>query len=97
VGSGRATTILEYARHVLQHIPSPAGLDVSGEYRRGDNRHSVSSIDKLKRLGWKPKHGLDAILDDFLQWIEISGGIPAHLTDAAAAMRAAGVLLSTST
>jgi hypothetical protein len=48
-------------------------------------------------LGWKPKHGLDAILDDFLQWIEISGGIPAHLTDAAAAMRAAGVLLSTST
>lgn len=97
VGSGRATTILEYARHVLQHIPSPAGLDVSGEYRRGDNRHSVSSIDKLKRLGWKPKHGLDAILDDFLQWIEISGGIPAHLKDAAAAMRAAGVLLSTST
>jgi dTDP-L-rhamnose 4-epimerase len=94
VGSGRATTILEYARSVLNRIPSPAGLDVSGEYRRGDNRHSVSSIEKLTRLGWKPKRGLDVILDDFLEWIESSGGIPAHLPDAAAAMRAAGVLLS---
>ena len=94
VGSGSATTILEYARRVLERVPSPAGFDVSGEYRRGDNRHSVSSIAKLKRLGWKPKRGMDAILDDFLEWIESSGGIPARLTDAAADMRAAGVLLS---
>jgi dTDP-L-rhamnose 4-epimerase len=94
VGSGRAITIMEYARHVLDRVPSPAGLDVSAEYRRGDNRHSVSSIEKLKRLGWKPKRGLDTILDDFLNWIESSGGVPARLADAAADMRAAGVLLS---
>jgi dTDP-L-rhamnose 4-epimerase len=95
VGGGSATTILEYARKVLGRIPSSAGFEVSGEYRRGDNRHSVSSIDKLKRLGWKPKHGLDDILNDFLEWIESSGGAPARLPDAVAAMRAAGVLLST--
>jgi dTDP-L-rhamnose 4-epimerase len=94
VGSGRSTTVLEYARQVLDRVPSPAGLDISGEYRRGDNRHSVSSIEKLQHLGWKPKRGLDAILDDFLEWIEISGGVPARLADAAADMRAAGVLLS---
>jgi dTDP-L-rhamnose 4-epimerase len=94
VGSGSATTILEYARQVLKRIPSPAGFDVSGEYRRGDNRHSVSSIEKLKQLGWKPKRGLNAILDDFLDWIESSGGVPSRLPDAAADMRAAGVLLS---
>jgi dTDP-L-rhamnose 4-epimerase len=93
VGSGRATTIREYARHVLDRIPSPAGLDVSAEYRRGDNRHSVSSIEKLKLLGWTPKRNLDAILDDFLVWIESSGGIPERLPDAVADMRAAGVLL----
>jgi len=94
VGSGRATTILEYARSVLSRIPNPAGLDVAGEYRRGDNRHSVSSIEKLKHLGWKPQRSLDGILDDFLQWIESSGGVPARLPDAVADMRAAGVLLS---
>lgn len=94
VGGGAATTILEYAGRVLSRIPNSAGLEVSGQYRRGDNRHSVSSVAKLGQLGWKPKRGLDSILDDFLDWIESAGGIPSHLPDAAADMRAAGVLLS---
>ena len=34
------------------------------------------------------------ILDDFLEWIESSGGIPEHLPNAAEEMRAAGVLLN---
>lgn len=94
VGSGRPTTIIEYAHRVLSCIPSPAGVEVCGEYRRGDNRHSVSSMEKLKGLGWKPKRGLDDILADFVAWVESCGGVPARLPDAAAAMRAAGVLLS---
>jgi dTDP-L-rhamnose 4-epimerase len=94
VGSGQATTVLAYARQVLERFPGYSGLEVSGEYRRGDNRHSVSSIEKLQRLGWRPKRSLSAIMDDFLEWVEISGGVPAHLADAAADMRAAGVLLS---
>jgi dTDP-L-rhamnose 4-epimerase len=94
VGGGCATTIVEYARQVLKRIPSPAGFEVSGEYRRGDNRHSVSSVLKLEHLGWKPMRSLHAILDDFLEWVESSGGIPARLPDAVADMRAAGVLLS---
>jgi len=44
--------------------------------------------------GLTPKRGLDAILDDFLEWVESSGGIPVRQPDAAADMRAAGVLLS---
>jgi dTDP-L-rhamnose 4-epimerase len=94
VGSGRPTMILEYANCVLSRIPSPAGIEVCGEYRRGDNRHSVSSVEKLKGLGWRPKRGLDDILDDFVDWVASCGGVPAHLPDAAADMRAAGVLLS---
>jgi dTDP-L-rhamnose 4-epimerase len=94
VGSGCSTTILDYAHRVLSRIPSPAGIKICAEYRRGDNRHSVSSVEKLKALGWKPKRGLDDILDDFVGWIESCGGVPARLPDAAADMRAAGVLLS---
>jgi dTDP-L-rhamnose 4-epimerase len=96
VGSGCATTILDYARRVLGRAGRAAAIDVCGEYRRGDNRHSVSCVEKLKRLGWRPKRALDAILDDYLEWIESSGGVPARLSDAAAEMRAAGVLLSVS-
>ena len=94
VGGGCGTTILEYARQVLSCVPSPAGFELSGEYRRGDNRHSISSVEKLKQLGWKPKRALGTILSDFLEWIATSGGVPAHLPAAAADMRAAGVLLS---
>ncbi len=96
VGGGRGTTILEYAGKVLDRVPSLAGFAVSGEYRRGDNRHSVSNIDKLCALGWRAKRGLDDILEDFLEWVESTGGVPARLPDAPAAMRMAGVLLNAS-
>jgi dTDP-L-rhamnose 4-epimerase len=93
VGGGCTTTVLEYARAVLDRVPSAAGFELSGEYRRGDNRHSVSSVEKLKRLGWKPQRGLGEILDDFIGWME-KAEIPAEsLTLAGANMRAAGVLL----
>ncbi len=93
VGSGRATTVLEYAQQVLARVPHPAGFEVTGEYRRGDNRNSVSSVAKLERLGWAPKGGVGRILDDYLDWIEASGGVPLGLPDASTAMREAGVLL----
>jgi dTDP-L-rhamnose 4-epimerase len=95
VGSGRATTILDYAREVLMRVKNPSGFEISGEYRRGDNRHSVSSVAKLMQLGWSPKRALDDILNDFLDWVEGSGGVPMDLLDPTAAMRSAGVLLGT--
>jgi dTDP-L-rhamnose 4-epimerase len=78
----------------LRRIPSPAEVRVSGEYRLGDNRHSVSDVDKLKKLGWRPRLGLQAILDDFLEWVNSIGGIPERIRDADADMRRAGVVLT---
>ena len=93
VGSGKATTVLDYA-NLVRHKLSPAiDISIPGEYRRGDNRHSVSSITKLKRLGWEPRWDLPKILDDFLAWIESIGGIPEHLPDAYKDMRRVGVVL----
>jgi dTDP-L-rhamnose 4-epimerase len=94
VGSGKATTVLEYADAVLTKLGSPAGTQILGEYRRGDNRHSVSSIEKLARLGWRPRQSFSRILDDFLAWIESIGGIPASIPDAYTDMRNAGVILA---
>lgn len=94
VGSGRATTIREYAEQVLRRIPSSEGIKLSREYRRGDNRHSVSSVEKLKKLGWWPRRDLHAILDDFLTWAQGAGGIPEQIGDAYKDMRRAGVVLA---
>ena len=94
VGGGCVTTILEYARRVLERIPNSAGFDVSGEYRRGDTRHSVSALKSWGVWARRPKRCLDDIFNDYLEWIDSSGGIPSRVTDAIADMRAAGVLLS---
>lgn len=93
VGSGKSTTVLEYADLVRAKLSSDIGLTVSGEYRRGDNRHSVSSIEKLRMLGWSPKRDLSIILNDFLAWVDSIGGIPRQVHDAYGDMRRAGVVL----
>src|SRR6266478_2104975 len=75
VGSGKSTTVLEYANLVRAKLSSDIGLKVSGEYRCGDNRNSVSNIDKLRLLGWSPKRDLSTNLDDFLTWVDNIGGV----------------------
>jgi dTDP-L-rhamnose 4-epimerase len=93
VGSGKPTTVLEYASLVRKMLSSDVEMNCAGEYRRGDNRNSVSKIDKLKTLGWAPKYDLSTILEDFLAWVDRVGGIPAQIEDAYGAMRKAGVVL----
>jgi dTDP-L-rhamnose 4-epimerase len=94
VGSGKAVSVLQYARAVCDSIGRDAGLRVSHEYRCGDNRHSVSCVEKLRALGWRPHRDLPTILGDFLQWVGEIGGIPAGISDAYVAMKKAGVVLT---
>jgi nucleoside-diphosphate-sugar epimerase len=75
-------------------VAANAGHQIVGQYRRGDNRHSVSSIDKLRQLGWSPRRSLDDIFDDFLGWIDSIGGVPDYIPDAYGAMRGAGVVVT---
>jgi dTDP-L-rhamnose 4-epimerase len=95
VGSGKSTTVLDYANLVRSRLSSDVEMNFGGEYRLGDNRNSVSKIDKLKALGWTPKYNLSTILEDFLAWVDSIGGIPAQIEDAYGAMRKAGVVLKT--
>jgi dTDP-L-rhamnose 4-epimerase len=94
VGSGRLTSVLDYAHAVGDKVGRKIDLRFPGEYRRGDNRHSVSSIEKLKGLGWSPDRTLSTILDDFLDWVDRSGGIPEELPDAYSDMKQSGVVLA---
>jgi len=92
VGSGVATTVLGYAAAVQARLNSNVGVQISGEYRRGDNRNSVSSIEKLSQLGWRPRRDISTILDDFLCWIDSIGGIPQDIPDAYSHMQTTGVI-----
>ena len=94
VGSGHPTSVIDYARLVREKVGNQVEFLTPGEYRTGDNRHSVSSISKLQALGWSPKRSLSQILDDFLAWVQRNGGIPEQVQDAYLNMKQAGVVLS---
>lgn len=92
VGSGERTTVLEYARRLAAKMRVSVEPRITGEYREGDNRHSVSSVAKLRALGWVPKRDLDQIMQDFLEWIAELGALPAGIPIAEEQMRVGGVL-----
>jgi dTDP-L-rhamnose 4-epimerase len=82
VGSGVPTTVLQYAEKLSSKIGKSMKPQVPGIYRMGDARHSVSSIDKLRRLGWRPQRTLDEILEDFLKWVGELGDLDGYSSDA---------------
>lgn len=94
VGSGRSTSVIEYAHAVRDKVGYPVELEMPGEYRRGDNRHSVSSIASLQAFGWTPRRDLSTILEDFLEWVAQIGGVPEQVSDAYCEMKRHGVVLA---
>jgi dTDP-L-rhamnose 4-epimerase len=74
VGTGRGTTVLDYARLLMAKMNRQVSLEISGKYREGDYRHSIPSIAKLQTLGWKPNKGLNEIFDDYLSSAGFCGG-----------------------
>jgi dTDP-L-rhamnose 4-epimerase len=76
VGSGKATTVLQYARALARQMDKAMDPAVPGIFRAGDARHSISSIAKLRALGWQPKRTLHTIIEDFLAWADTMGTIP---------------------
>jgi dTDP-L-rhamnose 4-epimerase len=77
VGGGKAYSVMEFAQAVKRISRSRAQIVVGG-YRRTDTRHAVSDITKLKRLGWKPNHGIETSIRDYVRWYRENFAIPAR-------------------
>jgi dTDP-L-rhamnose 4-epimerase len=92
VGSGTRVNILDYADAMVKKIGKNVQCVVAGQYRVGDNRHSVSSVEKLERLGWRPLRDLSQIQNDFLAWLDEVGGVPSNISAAYDNMCANGVV-----
>jgi dTDP-L-rhamnose 4-epimerase len=92
VGSGRATTVREFAAELTAVMGKDVAPRIPGEFRVGDNRHSVSSIEKLRALGWEPKQSLRDIFRDYLAWIQSFGDAGTYFLEADRLMRSAGAV-----
>jgi dTDP-L-rhamnose 4-epimerase len=92
VGGGRAVTVLEFARIMLDAMQSKLEPEVAGDFRLGDTRHTISNINRMRSLGWEPRIPVEQNVREYIEWIT-SQAIPADLlTQAEAVMRQSGVV-----
>lgn len=72
VGSGRATTVLDVARHMAEAVGKPHIRPVvTGKYRMGDIRHCFADIGAARRvLGYEPRVPFDEGLRELAAWLE---------------------------
>jgi len=92
VGGGRGYTVLEFARIVAEVLGGHGMADVTGEYRVGDTRHSVSDISKLERLGWRPTKTSRDSVGDYAEWIRKQQLDKDYAAEALAKLREMGAL-----
>jgi dTDP-L-rhamnose 4-epimerase len=73
VGGGKGYTVIELAQIVARIFDRKFNSAISGEFRFGDTRHIVSSIAKLKALGWEPKNSVEKSVQDYYSWLNNRG------------------------
>jgi dTDP-L-rhamnose 4-epimerase len=92
VGGGRAITVLEFARIMLDASESSLEPLIPGEYRPGDTRHTVSDISAIRRLGWAPNIPVEQNVIEYLGWMSGFAGTADYLAEAERVMRAQNVV-----
>ena len=92
VGGGRMTTVIDFARRVAARAGSASQPRVTGEYRFGDTRHSVSDITQLAALGWTPQGSLDGNIDEYLAWAQGQADFRNYADEAREYMRRVGTV-----
>lgn len=92
VGGGRAITVLEFARSMLDAFGSDLEPSVTREYRLGDTRHTVSDISRLRALGWEPTVPFEDSVVEYAEWIQGQRHARHYLEEAERVMRSTGVI-----
>jgi dTDP-L-rhamnose 4-epimerase len=92
VGGGRAVSVLEFARIMLDAFGSKMEPLVPGEFRVGDTRHTVSDISPLQSLGWDPLVPVEQNVRQYIEWLETQTVSAEFLLEAERVMRQSGVV-----
>lgn len=92
VGGGRAVTVVEFARIMLEASGSSMEPQIPGEFRLGDTRHTVSDISRISALGWQPIIPVEENVRQYLQWLSSQTGTEEYLTEAERIMAEQGVV-----
>ncbi len=92
VGGGRAVTVNQVAHMMLSAFGSDLEPLLSGEFRIGDTRHTVSDISKLQKLGWTPTAPVEQNVREYVDWLQEQPVNPECVLDAERVMKDRGVV-----
>lgn len=93
VGTGKATTVVEFAATLGKVYGNVVQPELRGEYRIGDFRHLVSDASSLKSLGWNPKVELEEGLRRYAGWIYTFSNVKEYFTEAEKELKNKQVIL----
>ena len=70
VGGGKAISVIEFLDALAGAFGEAAEPVLSGEFRYGDTRHTVSDISAMQGLGWEPAVSLKESLERYVSWLQ---------------------------
>jgi dTDP-L-rhamnose 4-epimerase len=97
VGGGRAVTVLEFARIMLEILDSKLEPRVAGEFRLGDTRHTVSEVSRMRQLGWEPTVPVEQNVREYVAWLQTQSLNQEYLLEAERVMQQSGVIQAVGT
>ncbi len=93
VGSGVATSVNTVAAKLLENFGGAVPVTVTGNYRLGDIRHNVASLDRIRtRLGFEPKVSFEEGIARFVAWARSLGPKESRYEQSLTEMKERGLL-----
>ena len=92
VAGQKSTSVLEYARLATRLCGGDIQPRITGDYRFGDTRHTVSSWEALSELGWRPEIPLETIIAEYIEWVRVQPDREDFYARIEQVMRAANVI-----
>ncbi len=89
VGGGKAISVLDFAKIVLEVADEKGGLTplVRGDFRYGDTRHTFSDISALQSLGWKPTLTTEEVVRRYVEWVRTQADARDYYAESERVMR----------
>lgn len=97
VGGLSGISVFDFAQKITKKINPTIRPIISQEYRFGDTRHTISSWQKIGKLGWCPKENIDSIINEYVEWVTLQPEVKDLYTASQKHMRDMNVLRSVST
>lgn len=96
VGTGIATTVLDFIKCLSKVYGREAKPELRGEFRPGDVRHLVTDSTCLRALGWKPEVLVEDGLQRYANWIQSYTTIEEYFSEAEELLKTTRVVMQSS-